>query len=95
MYGRADDGVQFRVPDPDARAETVMYISTEPCPMCADGMAKAGYGQIVYSVSSDEITAFTGTEPSARSAAILEDVTDIVGPVLNEEGQKIHEEFDC
>jgi len=41
---------------PAERAETVMYTSTEPCPMCASGMATAGFGRVVYSVSSDEMT---------------------------------------
>jgi tRNA(Arg) A34 adenosine deaminase TadA len=33
-------------------AETVMYTSTEPCPMCAGGMATAEFGRIVYSVEA-------------------------------------------
>ena len=80
--------------DPDERAETVMYTSTEPCPMCAGGMVKAGLGRVVYSVGSDEIAAFTGNETSVRSAQILDGVSDVVGPVLNDEGRRIHEQFD-
>src|SRR6056297_387347 len=53
--------------DAEERAAMVMYTSTEPCPMCAGGMATAGFGRVVYSVGSDELAAFTGTEPSARS----------------------------
>ncbi|WP_327054148.1 nucleoside deaminase [Halomicrococcus gelatinilyticus] len=80
--------------DADERAETVMYTSTEPCPMCAGGMARAGFDRVVYSVGSDEIAEFTDNEPSVRSAEILAGVTDVVGPVLNDEGRQIHEEFD-
>lgn len=36
---------------PAERARTVMYTSTEPCPMCAAGIAYAGLGAVVYSVS--------------------------------------------
>jgi tRNA(Arg) A34 adenosine deaminase TadA len=79
---------------PEERAETVMYTSTEPCPMCAGGMVYAGFGRVVYSVGGDEIAEFTGHGPSIRSAAILEDVTDVVGPVLNDEGRRLHEELD-
>lgn len=79
---------------PEERAETVMYTSTEPCPMCAGGMVTAGFGRVVYGVGGDEIAEFTGSESSVRSAAILDDVTDVVGPVLNEEGRRLHEEFD-
>jgi len=79
--------------DPDARAETVMYTSTEPCPMCAGGMVHAGFGRVVYSVGSDEITEFTGGEPSIGSAAVLDGITEVVGPVLNEAGREIHRDF--
>lgn len=79
---------------PEERAGTVMYTSTEPCPMCAGGMVYAGFGRVVYSVDGDEIAEFTGKAPSVRSAAILDGVTDVVGPVLNDEGRRLHEEFD-
>ncbi len=36
---------------PAERARTVMYTSTEPCPMCAAGIAYAALGAVVYSVS--------------------------------------------
>jgi len=80
--------------DTNERAEIVMYTSTEPCPMCAGGMATAGFGQVVYSVGSDEIAAFTGNEPAVRSAEILAGISDVVGPVLNKEGRQIHQEYD-
>ncbi|MFC4248208.1 nucleoside deaminase [Natribaculum luteum] len=80
--------------EPETRAETVMYTSTEPCPMCAGGLRYAGLGRIVYSVGGDEIAAFTGRETQVRAREILEGVTDVVGPVLNDDGRAIHEEFD-
>lgn len=83
-----------RESDPDTRAETVMYTSTEPCPMCAGGMVTAGFGRVVYSVSSDEIAEFTDNKTSARTAEVLNGVSDVAGPVLNDEDRQIHEEFD-
>ncbi|WP_049936199.1 nucleoside deaminase [Haloplanus natans] len=80
--------------DPEERAETVMYTSTEPCPMCAGGMRTAGLGRVVYSVSGEEVATFTGREPTVRSATILDGVTEVVGPVLNDEGRDVHREFD-
>jgi tRNA(Arg) A34 adenosine deaminase TadA len=77
-----------------ARAETVMYTSTEPCPMCSGGLRSAGFERVVYSVSSAELTDFTGGEPSVRAAEILDDITDVVGPVCNDEGRRVHAEFD-
>ena len=79
--------------EPEERAETVMYTSTEPCPMCAGGMRYAGVGRVVYSVGGDEIGEFTGREPTVRSAAILDGVCEVVGPVRNADGRAIHEAF--
>jgi tRNA(Arg) A34 adenosine deaminase TadA len=79
---------------PDERAATVMYTSTEPCPMCAGGMTTAGFGRVVYSVASDDVAAFTGSDPSVRAGEILDGVSEVVGPVLNDEGRQIHRDFD-
>lgn len=81
----------MREMDPAARAETVMYTSTEPCPMCSGGMRYAGFGRIVYSVSAEEVVEFTGGEPATRAAEILD--CEVVGPVANEAGRAVHETF--
>ncbi|WP_224450620.1 nucleoside deaminase [Haloprofundus salilacus] len=80
--------------DPEERAEMVMYTSTEPCPMCAGGMTTAGFGRVVYSVGSDEVAEFAGSKPSVRSSDILDGISEVVGPVLNDEGRQVHREFD-
>ncbi len=79
---------------PEERAEMVMYASTMPCSMCAKGMRKAGFGRLVYSVSDDEVTEFTGSANNVQSTAILEGATEVHGPVLNEEGRKLHASHD-
>ena len=76
------------------RAATVMYTSTEPCPMCAGGIRHAGLGRVVYSVGGDEIGEFTDQGAPVRAGEILAGVTDVVGPMLNEEGRAIHESFE-
>ena len=78
---------------PAERAETVMYTSTEPCPMCAGGMRSAGFGRVVYSVGGDEVGEFVGESAPVRSAEVLNGVTEVVGPVLNEKGRAVHEAF--
>ncbi|WP_083893790.1 nucleoside deaminase [Halovivax asiaticus] len=78
---------------PEERAETVMYTSTEPCPMCAGGMATAGFARVVYSVGADDLAVLTGGTPSVRAADVLSDRTDVVGPVLLEEGLTVHESY--
>jgi tRNA(Arg) A34 adenosine deaminase TadA len=80
--------------DPDERARTVMYTSTEPCPMCAGGLRRAGLARIVYAVGSDEVAAFTGRPaPDVRSAEILGDQTEVIGPLANGAGRAVHEEY--
>ncbi|MFC6864850.1 nucleoside deaminase [Halomicroarcula sp. GCM10025817] len=79
---------------PSERAETVLYTSTEPCPMCAGGIRHAGLGRVVYSVGGDEIGEFTDQGAPVRSAAVLAGVTDVVGPLCNESGRAIHEAYD-
>jgi len=80
--------------DPNERAETVMYTSTEPCPMCAGGLRNAGLARIVYSVGGDEIAALTGGEPTVRSGEVLDGITEVTGPVLNAAGRAVHEDYD-
>jgi tRNA(Arg) A34 adenosine deaminase TadA len=79
---------------PAQRAETVLYTSTEPCPMCAGGLVRAGFERVVFSVGADEIGEFTGRDPPVRATQILEGVTDVVGPVRNEAGRQVHEDYD-
>jgi tRNA(Arg) A34 adenosine deaminase TadA len=81
----------MREMDPAAREETVMYTSTEPCPMCSGGMRYAGFGRVVYSVSAEEVVEFTGGDPATRAAEILD--CEVVGPVENDAGRAVHEAF--
>lgn len=79
--------------DPEARAETVMYTSTEPCPMCAGGMRQAGFGRVVYSVSGDELREITAGDSTVGSATILDGVSEVVGGVEADAGRQLHVEF--
>jgi tRNA(Arg) A34 adenosine deaminase TadA len=79
---------------PEERAATAMYTSTEPCPMCAGGLRSAALGRVVYSVDADEVVEFTGGGAAVRSAAILDGITGVRGPVLNAEGRAVHEAYD-
>lgn len=83
--------------DPEARRETVMYTSTEPCPMCAGGIAIAGLGAVVYSVSGTRAAETYGREPSSIPCGeVFErrgaDVA-VVADVLEDEGVALHESF--
>jgi tRNA(Arg) A34 adenosine deaminase TadA len=78
--------------DADARAGTIMYTSTEPCPMCAGGIGIAGLGRVVYSVSHPALAALRDTDPHTRAATVL-GAGRVEGPVLPDEGLAVHE--DC
>ncbi|WP_323676179.1 nucleoside deaminase [Halorubellus sp. PRR65] len=80
--------------DASERAATVLYTSTEPCPMCAGGLRSAGFARVVYSVAGDELSEFTGADSPVRAAAVLGDRTPVEGPVLNADGRAIHADFD-
>ncbi len=81
--------------DPEARAETVMYTSTEPCPMCAGGVYHAGLGGVAYSVSAERSREF-GTDlvvPSPEVFAGGSREVPVVGGVLEEEGLALRRSF--
>lgn len=77
--------------------ETVMYTSTEPCSMCATGMAYAGLGGVVYSVSGDRAAEVTGGTAGIPCDEVFERLgVDVAvrGGVLEAEGLDVHHEFD-
>lgn len=81
---------------PDERAATVMYTSTEPCPMCATGMAYAGLGAVVYSVAGERAAAVYDRSPSIPCEEMFDrlgaDVA-VEGRVLEDEGLAVHRRF--
>lgn len=36
-------------------ASTTMYTSCQPCPMCANAIARAGLGRVVYALSTEQL----------------------------------------
>jgi len=83
--------------DPETAPNAVMYTSTEPCPMCATGMAYAGLGAVVYSVSGTRAATIRGdavdTIPSEEMFDRLGADIDVLGPVLEKEGVAVHEQY--
>lgn len=82
--------------DLEAREETVMYTSTEPCPMCAGGIAIAGLGGVVYSVSAERLAEAFGGPEGVACGEIFERrgrEIPVVGGVLEDDGMALHREF--
>jgi tRNA(Arg) A34 adenosine deaminase TadA len=77
---------------PEERLETVMYTSTEPCPMCAGGIYHAGLSAVVYSVSAERAGEL-GTDLAVPAATVLEGGSRpvaVAGPVLPAVGERLH-----
>lgn len=77
----------------EERSRAVMYTSTEPCPMCAGGIAIAGLGGVVYSVSSERAAEQFGDAPGIPCGEVfdqLEREISVVGGVLEEKGLAVH-----
>ncbi|SDM09036.1 tRNA(Arg) A34 adenosine deaminase TadA [Halogranum gelatinilyticum] len=77
-------------------AETTMYTSTEPCPMCAGAMYHAGLRRVVFSTSAETVGEIAGAGlvmPSSEVFARGAESVETVGPVLESEGRAVHESF--
>jgi len=83
--------------EPEVVAETIMYTSTEPCSMCSTGMAYAGLGGVVYSVSGEHASELrgggTGGIPCDEVFDRLGADITVLGPVLKDEGTAVHRSF--
>lgn len=86
---------------PDFLAKCTMYVSAEPCAMCAGAAYWAGLGRVVYGVSERTLKGITGNHPenptldlpcrTVFSAGQRE--VAVVGPLLEEEAAALHETF--
>lgn len=85
-----------REDDAAARARTAMVTSTEPCSMCATGVAYAGLGGVVYSVAGETAADRFGTAPGIPCGEVFDrhgaDVA-VRGSVLEDEGMAVHERY--
>lgn len=82
---------------PAELADCTMYTSTEPCEMCATAIHYAGIDRVVYSVSGASLAALRGASTEGIPCEELIErkggSTDVEGPVLEDEGMRVHEEF--
>lgn len=77
-------------------AETTMYTSTEPCPMCAGAMYHAGLRRVVFSTPAETVGEIAGAGlvmPSSELFARGAEAVEVIGPVLESEGRAVHESF--
>ena len=81
---------------PAERRATTMYTSTEPCPMCAAGVAYADLGGVVYSVSGARLGEIRDGPEGIPCGEVFDRLgrdIPVHGPVLADEGEAVHREF--
>jgi tRNA(Arg) A34 adenosine deaminase TadA len=69
--------------DAEAARATTLYTSCQPCGMCANVIARAGLGRVVFALSSEQLSALKPLGAVAPDAA--EAVYE--GPALPDEAQ--------
>ena len=90
-----------RAHPPELLARCTLYTSAEPCAMCAGAIYWAGIGRVVYGLSEQRLRAITGNHPENPTLdlpcrtvfAAGQRPTEVVGPLLEDEGAALHEEF--
>ena len=84
---------------PDFLADCTMYVSAEPCAMCAGSAYWAGLGRVVYGLSEVRLKNITGNHPENPTLDLPcravfdagQRKVEVVGPCLEDEGAAIHE----
>jgi tRNA(Arg) A34 adenosine deaminase TadA len=83
---------------PAELAECTVYVSAEPCAMCAGAIYWAGIGRVVYALSERRLKAMTGNHaenptldlPCRAVFATGQRKVAVVGPMLEEEAAAQH-----
>jgi tRNA(Arg) A34 adenosine deaminase TadA len=83
----------------DVLAKATLYSSAEPCAMCAGAIYWAGIGRVVYGLSERRLRGATGNHPENPTLdlpcravfASGQRPTEVVGPLLEDEAEALHE----
>jgi tRNA(Arg) A34 adenosine deaminase TadA len=84
---------------PDTLRQATLYSSAEPCAMCAGAIYWAGIGRLVYALSEHRLRAVTGNHPENPTLDLPcrevfksgQRPTEVVGPMLEDEAEAVHE----
>jgi tRNA(Arg) A34 adenosine deaminase TadA len=76
-------------------ARTTMYVSAEPCAMCAGALYWAGIGRLVYAMSEAKLKAIIGPHPDNLTLdlpcrevlASGQREVEVVGPLLEDDAE--------
>ncbi len=73
--------------------KSTLYTSTEPCPMCTGAIFWSGIRRVVFSFPAAELGAMADERfcgPCRELFDRAERKTDVVGPILADEGRQVH-----
>jgi tRNA(Arg) A34 adenosine deaminase TadA len=102
MTGHAERKLMTRASKayrPDFLAQCTMYVSAEPCAMCAGSAYWAGIGRVVYGLSESRLKEITGNHPENPTLdlpcrtvfAAGQRHVEVIGPCLEEEAAALHD----
>ena len=82
-------------------ARCTMYVSAEPCAMCAGAAYWAGIGRVVYALGEQALRALIGPHPENLTMdlpcrvvfAAGQRPVDVTGPLLEDESAAVHAGF--
>ncbi len=86
---------------PEVLAQTTLYASTEPCPMCAGAIYWSHIGRVAYALSQARFyDEFGGAGTHGRLELSCREVLDrgsraveVIGPALEDVGAEVHVGF--
>jgi tRNA(Arg) A34 adenosine deaminase TadA len=78
-------------------ARTTMYVSAEPCAMCAGSLYWAGIGRLVYAMSEHKLGRIIGPHPDNLTLdlpcrtvlAAGQRPVEVIGPLLEEDAEAV------
>ncbi|RQW63089.1 nucleoside deaminase [Vibrio viridaestus] len=102
MTGHAERKIMTRASklySPEFLQTCTLYISAEPCAMCAGAIYWAGVGRVVYGLSEATLKQLTGNHPENPTLALPcrivfesgQRKTEVHGPLLEDEAAQVHE----
>ena len=84
---------------PDVLRHATLYSSAEPCAMCAGAIYWVGIGRLVYGLSEHRLRMLTGNHPENPTLDLPcrevfksgQRPTEVIGPMLEDEAEAVHE----
>ncbi len=100
MTGHAERLIMTRASKmfrPDFLSQCTLYISAEPCAMCAGAIYWAGVGRVVYGLSEEKLKELTENHPENPTLALPcrtvfesgQREVEVIGPLLEDEAEKV------